>query len=57
MYHIPDINPFIVSDFSNSELNLFTSSGFKGGTLTGPAAPGGGLVVAGREGGPALTLS
>lgn len=43
-----------VSDFSKRELNLFASSGFKGGTLTGaPGAgggPGGGLAVDGREG-------
>jgi hypothetical protein len=49
------MNPPGVSDFSKRELNLFTSSGFKGGTLTGaPGAaggpPGGGLVVDGREG-------
>jgi hypothetical protein len=48
---IPDITPFGVSDFSKRELNLFTSSGLSGGTLTGPTEPaGGGLAVDGRDG-------
>lgn len=43
-----------MSDFSKRELNLFTSSGLNGGTLTGPLGPaaGGGLAVAGRDGTP-----
>lgn len=45
------MKPFGVSDFSKRELNLFTSSGLSGGTLTGPVeAAGGGLAVAGRDG-------
>lgn len=48
------MNPPGVSDFSKRELNLFASSGFRGGTLTGApgagGAPGGGLAVDGREG-------
>lgn len=54
----PDIKPFWVSDFSKSEVNLLTSSGFKAGTLTGPpAGAGGGLAVAGRGGGPSVRPS
>ena len=44
--NIPDMTPPRISDFSNREVNLFTSSGFNGGTRIGAPAPlGGGLVV------------
>ena len=47
--YIPEMIPLLdTSDFSNNDTNLFTSSGFNGGTRIGaaPAAvAGGGLVV------------
>lgn len=49
------MTPFWVSDLSKRDLNLFTSSGFNGGTLTGPG--GGGLAVEGRDGGASVRPS
>ena len=47
---IPEISPFRVSDLSKSAENLLTSSGFNGGTLTGPVPleDGGGDADGGR---------
>lgn len=49
--YVPGSTPLLdTSDFSNSDKNLFTSSGFSGGTLIGAFAPGVGLVVPASRG-------
>lgn len=44
--NMPGRTPLLAtSDLSNNDVNLLTSSGFNGGTRTGPPTDGGGLVA------------
>lgn len=49
--------PFEVSDFSNSERNLWASSGCSGGTRMGGPAPGAGLAAPDSGGGGVLSMT